>query len=139
MWKGNKWWNIQLTLGPGATLHSAYPASCKTPATFIDSIHQNNYAKTSNKLRYKIQLPRNAIVLSCSTYTEHRTKRGRWNPALRNVVTRSTSCNQEERPQRKTSCTVQPGLTYGFQDLRKVDLKRSTKKVDYRTEALVNL
>ena len=59
-------------------LESASPASCKTPATFIDSIHPNNQAGKKNKeSRNEIQLPTNRIVLPWPMYTEPRAKRGR--------------------------------------------------------------
>ena len=59
-------------------LEAASPASCKTPATFIDSIHPNNQLGKKNKeSRNEIQLPTNRIVLPWPTYTEPRAKRGR--------------------------------------------------------------
>ena len=55
---------INLHLGSGAGLKSASPASCKTPATFIDSIRPNNQPGKKNKeSRNEIQLPTNRIVL----------------------------------------------------------------------------
>ena len=44
-------------------LDSASPASSKTPASFIDSIHLNNKAEKSKEPRNGIQFPRNRIVL----------------------------------------------------------------------------
>ena len=56
-------------------LESASPASCKTPATSIDSIHRNNHLKRNKKSRKKIKLPTNHIVLPQPTHTEPRGKR----------------------------------------------------------------
>ena len=53
-------------------------------------------------------------------------------------MTRSTWWNKEERPQKKTSRIVQPGLTYGSQHLE-VDLEPSAKRGANRTKALVSL
>ena len=58
-------------------LESASPASCKTPATCIDSIRPKNYPGKSKEPRNKIQLPRKHIILPWSTYTEPRAKKGR--------------------------------------------------------------
>ena len=58
-------------------LESASPSSCKTPATFIDSIRPNNKPEKGKEPRNEIQLPANHIVLPWSTYTETRAKRGR--------------------------------------------------------------
>ena len=56
---------------------SASPASCKTPATFIDSIRPNNLPEKSKEPRNEIQLPTNHIPLPWSIYPEPRAKRGR--------------------------------------------------------------
>ena len=58
-------------------LESGSPASYKTPAIFIDSIHPNKYPQTSKEARNEIQLPTNCIVLPWSIYTKPRAKRGR--------------------------------------------------------------
>ena len=58
-------------------LESASPASCKTPATFIDSIHPNNQSRKSKESRNEIKLPINRIIWPWPTYTEPRAKRGR--------------------------------------------------------------
>ena len=58
-------------------LESASPASCKTPATFIDSIRPNNQPGKNKESRNEIQLSANRIVLPWPTYTEPRAKRGR--------------------------------------------------------------
>ena len=55
-------------------LESASSASCKTPATFIDSICPNNQPEKTKEPRNEIQLPTNCIVLPSSTYTEPRAK-----------------------------------------------------------------
>ena len=65
--------NLHLVSG---TLESASPASCKTPATFIDSIHPNNQQGKNKESRNEIQLPTNRIVLPCPTYTKAKAKRG---------------------------------------------------------------
>ena len=52
----------------------------------------------------------------------HRTQgseRQTWNPALKEVMIRSTCCNKAEKLQKKTSRIVQPGLTYGSQHLER--------------------
>ena len=59
--------NLHLVSG---TLESASPASCKTPATFIDSIHPNNQQGKNKESRNEIQLPTNRTVLPCPTYTK---------------------------------------------------------------------
>ena len=58
-------------------LESASPTSCKTPATFIDSIRPNNQPGKNKESRNEIQLPTNCIVLPWPTYTEPSVKRGR--------------------------------------------------------------
>ena len=58
-------------------LELASPASCKTPATFIDSTYPNNYHKKATNTKIEIQLPTNHIVIPWPTYTEPRAKRGR--------------------------------------------------------------
>ena len=58
-------------------LESVSPVSCKTPATFTDSIRQNNKLEKGKGPRNETQLPTNRIVLPWSTYTEPRAKRGR--------------------------------------------------------------
>ena len=50
-------------------LESASPASCKTPATFIDSIRPNNQPGKNKESRNEIQLSANRIVLPWPTYT----------------------------------------------------------------------
>ena len=58
-------------------LQSAWAASSKTPATFIDSISTSNYPEKAKnpEMRFNSQ----PIVSNClvSTYTETRAKRGR--------------------------------------------------------------
>ena len=66
------------TWDPVRALESASHASCKTPATFIDFIRQNNYPEKSKEPRNQIQLHTNRIVLPWSTYTAQ-------NPGLREV------------------------------------------------------
>ena len=58
-------------------LESASLASCKTPATFIDSILPNIEPEKSRESRNEIQLPTNRTALPWSSYTEPRAKRGR--------------------------------------------------------------
>ena len=45
------------------TLESASPASCKTPATFIDSRCQNDKPEKGEEPRNENQLPTNCIIL----------------------------------------------------------------------------
>ena len=52
-------------------LESAFPASCKTPAAFIDFFRPKNEPEISKEPRKQIQLPTNRIVLPCCTYTEN--------------------------------------------------------------------
>ena len=66
--------NLHLVSG---TLESASPASCKTPATFIDSIHPNNQQGKNKESRNEIQLPTNCIVMPWPTRKEPRAKTGR--------------------------------------------------------------
>ena len=58
-------------------LEAASPASCKTPATFIDSTHPNSSPEKSKEPRNEIQLPTNCTVLPWTTYREPRAKTGR--------------------------------------------------------------
>ena len=53
-------------------LESASPASCKSPATFIDSIRPNNKPEKSKESRNEIELPKNCIVLPWPMYAEPR-------------------------------------------------------------------
>ena len=57
-------------------LESASTASFKTPATFIDSIRQNNSPEKTEESRNQIQLARNHIALSWPKYMELRAKGG---------------------------------------------------------------
>ena len=52
-------------------------ATCKTQATFIDSIRPINYPVKSREPRNEIQLQTNHIVLPWPTYIEPRAKTGR--------------------------------------------------------------
>ena len=45
---------VNLHLGSGATLESAFPASCKTPVKFIESIHPNNQPKNP-EMRFNLE------------------------------------------------------------------------------------
>ena len=56
-------------------LESAFTVSCKTPATFIDSIRPNNQPEKRKEPRNEILLPTNRIVLAWSLLTEPRAKR----------------------------------------------------------------
>ena len=58
-------------------LRSAFPASCKTAATFIDSIHQNNQPGKSKESRNEIRLPTNCVALPWSIYAKPKARRGR--------------------------------------------------------------
>ena len=58
-------------------LESASPASCKTPATLIDSIHPKDQPGKNKESRNEIQLSANCTILPWLTYTEPRAKRGR--------------------------------------------------------------
>ena len=58
-------------------LESASPASCKTPAKFIDSIHPYNYPEKTKEPRNEIHLSTNRMVLPWPMYREPRAKRGR--------------------------------------------------------------
>ena len=58
-------------------LESVSPASCKTPATFIDSIRPDKQPEKNKNHRDEIQLLTNCIILPWSKYTERRAKRGR--------------------------------------------------------------
>ena len=58
-------------------LESASPASCKAPATSIDSICPNNHPRRNKKSWKRIKLPTNRIILPRPMYTEPRAKRGR--------------------------------------------------------------
>ena len=51
--------HLRSTTGP----ESASPASCKTPATFIDSICQNDKLEKGKEPRNENQLPTNCIIL----------------------------------------------------------------------------
>ena len=57
-------------------IQSAFPASCKTPATLINSICPYNSPEKRKEPRNEIQLPANPIVLPWPTYTDPRAKRG---------------------------------------------------------------
>ena len=72
------------------SLESVSTASCKTLATFINSIAPNNQPGKSKESRNKIQLPANCIIVP--RYIEPRAERGRLGaPAPRQLVTRLTS------------------------------------------------
>ena len=62
-------------------LRSESPASGKTPATFIDSIHLNNRQGRNKESRNKIKLQTSCIILPWSKYEESRA----WNLGLRVV------------------------------------------------------
>ena len=65
---------IWYLVGP---LESESPASCKTPATSIDSIHQNNQPRRNKKSWKKIKLQTNCIMFPWPRYAKSRAKRGR--------------------------------------------------------------
>ena len=71
------------------------------------------------------------MILTWPMYTEPR--------ALREVVTRLTGLDQEERTKQKTSHILEAGLTNKNPGLRKVDLQLNAKRETNRTEALVGL
>ena len=109
---------INLHLGSGAG--PASPASCKTPATFIDSIHPHNQPRKKTKnpeMRSNFQ----HIVSYCLGLCKQ-------NPGLREVDLEpspkrgSDKINMLKRgrnTQKKTSRILQPGLTYGSQHLER--------------------
>ena len=111
---------INLHLGSGAAPESASPASCKTPATFIDSIRPNNQLgnKTKNpEMRCNCQ----QIVWYCLGLPTQ-------NPGLREVDLEPSPkrdsdkikmLKQRRNTQQKASRIIQPGLTYGFQHLER--------------------
>ena len=110
-------------------LVSASPASCKTPATSIDSICPNNHLRRNKNSWKKIKLPTNCIVLPWPTYTEPSPKRG------------SDKINRlrARRTQQQQSRIIQPGLTNRNPALGEVDLEPSAKRGTDRTKALVSL
>ena len=72
------------------------------------------------------------MILTWPMYTEPR--------ALREVVTRLTGLDQEERTKQKTSHILEAGLTNKNPGLRKVeDLQLSAKRETNRTKSLVSL
>ena len=114
MKKSTYTWDLVRALG------SASPASCKTPATFIDSIRPNNQPgkkKKNPEMRSNSQ----QIVSYCLGL---RTQ----NPGLRAVVLepslkrgsdKTKMLKQRRNTQKKASRIVQPGLTYGSQHLER--------------------
>ena len=130
---------INLHLGSGAALESASPASCKTPATSIDSICPNNQPgkKTKNpEMRSNSQ----QIVSYCLGL---RTQ----NPGLREVDLEPSPkrgsdkikmLKQGRKTQKKASRIVQPGHIW-IPELREVDLEPSAKRGTSKTTALVSL
>lgn len=66
-----------LHLQSTATLESAFVASFKTHARFIDFIYGNNESKRNKRSWKKVWLPTNFIVLPWSVYAEPSAKRGR--------------------------------------------------------------
>ena len=100
-------------------LESASPASCKTPATFIDSIRPKTRKKQNPEMRSNFQ----QIISYClGLHTQ--------NPGLREVDLEpspkrgSEKINMQKQgrnTQKKSSRILQPGLTYGSQHLERYD------------------
>ena len=99
---------------------SASPASCKTPATFIDSIRPNNHPekKTKNK---EIRSNSQQMVSYCLGLPTQ-------NPGLREVDLEPSPkrgsdnikmLKQGRNTKKKASHIVQSGLTYGSQHLER--------------------
>ena len=117
-------------------LESASPASCKTPATSIDSIHPNNHPRRNKRFRKNTKLISYCLGL-CTQ-----------NPGLREVdlepsPKRGSDKINRLRPKRKKkqeiSRIIQPGLTNENAALREVDFKPSAKRGTGRTKALLSL
>ena len=107
-------------------LESASRASCKTPATFIDSIRPNNKPEKSKESSNEIQLPTNCIVLPRPTNTEPKAK-------IREV-------DLEPSPKRGSDKIDMLNWTHiWIPALREVDLEPSAKRGAERTKVLVSL
>ena len=100
MWKCKEWWDNQLTLGIWCRpfLESASPTSCKTPATFIDSIDLKQSIRKKQRTQ-KWDWTSNKLYCTALAYV-HRNQglaRLTWNPVLREAVTRSTCWNRQKQ------------------------------------------
>ena len=90
----NTW---DLVLAPEWTL----PALCKRPAKFIESSSPNNQPRRNKKSwkKFTTHTPQQIVLYCLSLCTPNP-----WNPVLREVVTRLTYWDKEERTQQKISC-----------------------------------
>ena len=100
-------------------LESGSPASCKTPATFIDSIRPNNQPGKNKESRNEIQLSANRIVLRWPTYTKPGLREVDLEPSPKRGSDKINMQKQGRNTQKKASRIVQPGLTYGSQHLER--------------------
>ena len=91
-------------------LESATPASCKIPATFIDSIRPNNQPIKNKESRNEIQLPR-------SVYTG--LKEVDLEPSPKTGSDKINMQKQRRNTQKKASRIEHPGLKYGSQHLER--------------------
>ena len=123
-------------------LESASPASCKTPATSIDSICPNKHPRRNRKFWKKKKKKSNfqQIILYClGLCTENLGLREvDLEPSLNRGSDKINRLRPRKRTQHKMSGIVQPRLANENPALRQVDLEPSAKKGTDRTKAWVS-
>ena len=120
MWKFRNDEIINYTWGLVRALVSAYPASCKTAATFIDSIcpKQSTRKKTKNpEMRSNFQ----QIISHClGLDTQNpRHREVDLEPSHKRCSDKIIMEKQGRKTEKKASRIIQPGLTYGSHHLER--------------------
>ena len=111
---------INLHLEYSMTLESAFPAFCKIPVTFIDSIGQNNQpGKKTKKSRNEIKLPTRSFILPWHTYKEPRGPREIDLEPSPKRDSHKINMLKQGSTQKKISRIILHGLTYGSQHLQR--------------------
>ena len=96
-------------------LESSSPVSCKTPVTFVSSIHPSNQPEKNKESRNEIKPPTNHIVLPWPSYTKPRFKRHRLGTQPKRGSNKINMLKQGKNIQKKASRMVKSGVTYGSQ------------------------
>ena len=121
-------------------LESASPASCKTPATSIDSIHPNNCPRSKKKKeKKKDQLSANHIILPSPATQNTGLKEVDLEPKPKGSSDKINKLRPKSQNTTENSCIIQPGLTFEKTPLREVDLQPRAQRGTERIEALMSL
>ena len=115
-------------------LESASPASCKTPATSIDSIHPNNCPRSKKKKeKKKDQLSANHIILPSPATQNTGLKEVDLEPKPKGSSGKINRLRPRSKNATENSCIIQAGLGYKKPVLKEVNLEPSAKRGTERT------